>query len=106
MPEKAQPIRPEDVVSEKEKFLPDAVLNSFNELIAKNWNGESAVVQQEDVVALMIDKGLNRGEIFSNRWLDVEEVYRSVGWVVEYEKPGYNETGNSYFTFKRKRKSK
>lgn len=105
MPKKVHPIKPEEIAAEKERTFPDAVFSSFNELITQNWDGSSATIRQHEVVALMVKRGLKRAEIFDKGWLDVEDVYRSVGWDVEYDKPGYNESYSATFTFKRKRKS-
>jgi len=100
---KVRPIKPCEVAKGKKMVFPDEVLESFNELISQRFSGDSATIQQKDVVKLMIKKGLARKEIFANGWLDVEEVYRSVGWKVEYDKPGYNEAYDANFTFVRMR---
>ena len=42
---------------------------------------------------------LKRADVFSNHWLDVEDIYREQGWNVEYDKPTYNETYDAYFVF-------
>ena len=83
------------------KDFPDAVFDAFNELIAQKFSGGSATIKQDDVVALMVQKGLDRQEIFDKGWLDVERVYRSQGWKVQYDKPGYNESYAANFTFSR-----
>ena len=98
-PEKVKPISPKEVAGEKIRQMPDAVLEAFNELIARGGSGY-VTVMQKDVVALMVKKGLSRSEIFDNGWLDVEDIYRKAGWIVEYDKPGYNETYDAYFTFR------
>ncbi len=98
---KVHPIKPGEVTKEKERTLPDAVLETFNELIAQNWNGYSATVKQDEVVNALEKKGLNRQEIYSKGWLDVENIYRASGWSVDYDKPGYNETFPATFKFKR-----
>ena len=79
--------------------MPPAVLESFNELIVQNFSSGSALVFQEDVVALMVQKGLNEDDIYKFKWLDVESIYRKAGWKVLYDKPGYNESGRAYFKF-------
>lgn len=100
---KVRPIRPSDVATEKKRTFPDAVLASFNELIAQKWSGSSATITLDGVVALMVKKGLKRKEISEKHWLDVEDVYRAAGWSVEYDSPGYNESYPATFTFARKR---
>ena len=82
--------------------LPPAVFEVFNEAIAQAWTGERAVVYQgraADAVAAKL--GVSRGDVFALRYLDVEDAYRAEGWVVEYDKPGYNETYEPSFTFRR-----
>jgi len=97
----SQPITPNEVVRLKEKILPNEVFDAFNELIAKKWNGRSSTVLQCEVVKLL--KGKMQLEdtsiIFDNNWLDVEPVYRDAGWVVKYDKPGYNESYEASFKF-------
>lgn len=105
MPKKVHPIKPEDIAAEKEIIFPDAVLSSFNELITQNWNGSFATIRQDDVVALMVKNGLKRKEIFDKGWLEVKDAYKSAGWMVEYDKPGYYESYPANFIFRRKRKN-
>lgn len=102
MPDKVRPIKPEDIAIEKERTFPDVVFGSFNELITQKWNGNYAIFQQDDVIALMVEKGLKREEIFDKDWLNVEDVYESVGWRVEYDRPAYNESYPTTLTFTRK----
>mgnify|MGYP001561560899 FL=1 len=101
---KVKPIKPSKVVSPKKKqSFPDAVLKSFNELIKEKYDGDSARIEQKDVVARIIKKGLKRKAIFDNDWLDVEEVYNSAGWIVVYDSPMYYEKWyEPSFTFERK----
>lgn len=91
------PIKP----SQLKKDIPESVFDCFNELINKHFDGHSAVVPQQEVVAL--HKAKNGDKIleykFQYSWLDVENDYRDAGWDVQYEKPGYNEPGDAYFTF-------
>jgi hypothetical protein len=101
MTDKVSPVRPDEVAKEKEKTFPDAVLESFNQLIIQKFSGGRATISQDDIVALMVEKGLDRTEIFKRGWLDVERVYQAAGWEVEYDKPGFNESYPATFTFKR-----
>ena len=105
MSDKVHPIKPSEITPKKGKFFPNAVLESFNELITKMWNGKSATIKQEDVVKLMVQKGLASSEIFNKGWLDVEDMYERAGWSVEYDKPSYKESYPATFTFKQKSKN-
>jgi hypothetical protein len=105
----AEPISPNEVVDAKLDAIPEIVIFAFNELVAKNWNGYKSVVKQEDAIQLVIQKWQEngderdareqRGAIFRNHMLDIEDIYRAKGWNVEYDKPGYNESYDAFYTF-------
>lgn len=95
------PITPQEVIEHKQKQIPDEVINTFNELIAQNFNGYSATVIQKDVVSLLEKRGFIRDGIFNYHLLDVEDIYRNAGWKVKYDKPAYCESYDAYFEFRR-----
>lgn len=112
----SNPISPDEVVASKQIQLPDVVIECFNELIAKYWNGRESTFNLDEAANLIADRvdvsliadflsdhnvtvDLKRQAVFQNRWLDVEYVYRANGWKVEYDRPGYNETYPSTFRF-------
>ena len=98
----SQPITPEQVVSKKAELIPGGVIEAFNELITKNFNGSSSTVKQSDAVALIMQKmDCARDKVFSEHWLDVEILFRDAGWRVEYDKPGFNESYDATFKFSR-----
>src|SRR3989338_5420223 len=101
MANKVSPIRPDEVAKEQSITFPDAVFESFNALILQNFVNGYATIKQEDVVTLMVDKGLVVNDIFKKGWLNVEEAYQQAGWKVKYDKPGYNESYPATFEFKR-----
>ena len=101
-----RPITPKEAWNSSN--IPAHVIECFNDLIRKNLRGKEADVTQDAVIEAICWKttkdsyghGNLRKVIINNRWLDVEDVYRSVGWEVEYDKPGYNETYPAVFRFK------
>ena len=100
-----KPISPDEIVIS----LPDEVIEVFNELLKKNWRGESTTVTiyQTDVADLVASAmNISRNEVFNRRYLDVEEYYRKAGWRVSYEKPAYNESFRAYFEFSRSREER
>ncbi len=99
MAAKGRPIRPNEVVGEKKVNIPKVVFDCFNTLIIMHFNNGNATIKQEDVVALLVKERLNRAEIFDKHWLDVEKIYESAGWKVDYDKPGYNESYPATLTF-------
>ena len=98
---KVTPIKPSEIGQGKADVFPDAVFEAFNQLIAEQFSQGCATIKQDDVVALMEQKGLGQAEIQRKGWLNVEDAYRAAGWAVEYDKPGYNESGPATFTFRR-----
>ncbi len=105
-----EPLSPNDVIIKKQSIIPDVVIECFNELIAQNFSGGESTFKQNDVAALICQKTIVTDPNFSDRtiydkhWLDVESLYREKGWIVEYDKPGFNESYDATFTFKRRRK--
>lgn len=101
----AKPISPEEASMEK-LLMPDAVIETWNRLIAMKFNGDNTVtiVQDEIVPALVAATGVKRQDVFDLGWLDIENLYHEAGWIVEYNKPDYNEKGPRFFTFKKKAK--
>jgi hypothetical protein len=101
-----KPIAPDEIIPAREEQIPDGVIEAFNELIAKNYQSGSSIVKQPAVVNLiMVKMGLtdgDRSKVYDEYWLNIEEIYRKAGWTVEYDKPGYNENYDAFFTFTRK----
>lgn len=97
-----KPIRPDQVGSLSAEQIPGAVFEAFNIEIAAAFDNGSAIVNQERVVDRLLAGGMQRKEIFSNCWLNVEEAYRDAGWKVRYEKPGFNESGPALFHFSKR----
>lgn len=99
-----KPITPDEAKKQKVTVIPDFVISAFNDLILKNYSGNSAVVSEKEVVAKILSYGPNttRKMIYDNHWLDVEDVFREAGWKVYYDKPGYCESYAATFTFTRK----
>ena len=96
------PITPDKVAKKLPPMIPPEVIDAFNELIVANMdeNG-SAKLMQDEVVALVLKKlpGTKREEVYDKKWLDVESIFRGVGWTVTYDKPAYCETYAAYFIF-------
>ena len=93
------PHKPTEVLPVKLELMPDDVMRVFNDCIAGNYSNGSARVLQKDVVNRLVELGYDKNEIYSKRWLDVEEIYESTGWKVVYDKPGFNETYDASFEF-------
>ncbi|MCA9356909.1 hypothetical protein H6784_03420 [Candidatus Nomurabacteria bacterium] len=92
-------ISPQEVINYRKESIPNEVIEVFNELIAENFNGHCAYVRQDEAVKRIVAKGINRNHLFNRGWLDIEDIYRSMGWKVEYDKPAYDESYEASFAF-------
>lgn len=102
---KVQPITPEEAGPGKARVLPDEVIQVWNDTIARNVvNGVAKIGQSEIITALMVKTKCPRPTVFNEHWLDIEDLYRSAGWVVNYDKPGYDENYEASFTFAKAKK--
>ncbi len=99
-------ISPSEVVRLKSEVLPPEVIIAFNEAIALNWNGHSSTVFSADVAASISNKmSIPLDSVYKLNYLDVEPIYRDVGWDVRFDKPGYDESYRAHFIFKKTPKS-
>lgn len=96
---KRGPMSPAEAMEAQTQQIPEEVYVAFNSLISRRIMNGRATVHQNEVLAQLESQGMNRREIFNNHWLDVENSYRDLGWKVEYDKPGYNETYEAFFVF-------
>lgn len=96
---RVRPISPDEVSELQLEQIPSAVFETFNRMIGELALNGCATIRQQDVVDALIDKGLNKQEIFRRGWLNIEGLYREAGWEVEYDKPAYNETYEPLFKF-------
>jgi len=99
------PITPDQVPAARQAVLPDRVIVVFNALIVKAWDGQRAMVYQEEAVEAILGAGIvrTREEVFEQGLLNVEPVYQAAGWHVAFDKPGWNESYPAYFVFARGR---
>lgn len=94
-----KPIRPEEVLERQGEQIPPEVIKAFNDLIIQKFIEGKAIISQKEVLDLLQFRGFDIGDIFTKRFLHVEQIFRKAGWKVEYDKPGYNESYEASFTF-------
>lgn len=97
-----KPITPEEVDEQRINCIPDEVITIFNEMIVENWRGSYAHVDQDAVVTRIAARmNVERQYVFDRGWIDIEPIFRRVGWKVEYDKPAYYESYGAYFEFRK-----
>jgi hypothetical protein len=87
--------RQRELELEKARLIPEQIVQVFNHLIAENrFSNNESTVSQDKAIARILKAmpEVTRDQIFDNKWLDIEPLYREEGWKVFYDKPGYNET--------------
>ncbi|SRR6266581_4402026 len=107
-----KPISPDQIAVEKRKHVPDAVIEVWNKLIAEKFSNGSALIYLEEAVKALeniatepgVDSPVtvSRCHIYGSGWLDIEPIYREAGWIVDFDKPGFNETYKATYFFKKK----
>ena len=96
------PIKPKEVQGKKNESIPEEVFEVINAMILEDWDGRSATVSQIEAgrrAAKVL--GITTGELYKRKLLDIEDIYRKAGWKVEFDKPGYNESYEAHFIFKK-----
>lgn len=98
-----KPFSPKEAEEAKISNIPDEVLEAVNELLSESYSSR-IVLLQDKVINRVISKmeNISRQDIFENKWLDFEPVYRKQGWCVEYDKPAYNDSYGAHWVFKQK----
>ena len=100
-----KPISPNEVDSKR--IIPDEVIQVFNDLIVEKWDGDSAVIKQDEAIeriessTAVSSHPLMRKELFQKRYLDIETLFIQAGWKIKYDKPAYNESFDAYWVFKK-----
>ncbi len=107
MEEKIKPITIDEVEKQFVEAIPDIIIKVVNNLIVKHWEplNHKAVVKQNEILdeVIVLDETLTHSKIFDNHWLDIEPIYRKIGWNVVYNKPPYYEDWEAYFVFSKKK---
>ncbi len=104
MENEVKPISPSEILGNLDKIIPPVVIQAVNNLLMKQYRDGSVTILQDEIIQEIInlDGAITRDQIFDNKWLDFEALYRQNGWSVEYDKPGYNESYTARFIFKKK----
>ncbi len=97
-----EPISPKDIAYAKNKYIPNEVIEAANELIALNFTGGRAKFTLSQLKELTSSKfGIVKN--LKPEWFNIEELYQSQGWSVEFDSAAYNESYDSFFVFKTKK---
>lgn len=101
------PITPEEAKKSLLTKIEPEMIQAVNELIVENLKGRSSQFKQQEIEDKYLKIKNLHGEygreemrrVYEKGLMDIEGLFEKYGWNVEYNKPGYNESGNCYFTF-------
>lgn len=96
-----KPIRPDEI--NKLSIIPDGVIEVFNNLITKHYKNGFAEFTVAEAVKAVCEKFNCEAHVpYDGGWLEIESIYRKVGWRVECDTPAYNENYPATYKFTRK----
>jgi hypothetical protein len=105
MPQNVKPITPDEIAKSRASEIPDEVIDAFNDLLKKKFDGEQAIIEQIEVVhAIMVKMDLkpeDREVIFAERWLNIAPLFGPAGWRVVVHEPHVGNERPAYYTFTR-----
>ncbi len=87
------------------KRIPAVVIQACNELIVENYKDGFATFTQNQFIERVLQKmpvDTTSQYVYDQKWLDIEDIFRYDGWIVNYYKSPYYSTDPCYFTFKAK----
>lgn len=79
-----------------EKSIPQNVFEAFNTLIERSFDGEIAIIKDEEITQMLLDAGYTMRDIYDKNLLKVETIYQKSGWIVEHIRQSYS---HRYFRF-------
>lgn len=80
--------------------IPSPVVEVVNELLLSLGGGQHTILKMGVVIERVVARSdITRAELFANKWLDFEPMYRAAGWEVVFEKPGYGESYDPFWKF-------
>ena len=94
-----KPITPQEVVKAKQEEMPDEVIETWNHLIARAWDGHKSTIKLKDAVHELCKLTDDDGGDVPHMWKDIEPIFRKAGWKVKYDGPAYCESYDAIYVF-------
>lgn len=98
-----KPVSPSEALDLKISTTPDFVFEAWNKMIVSNLKEKRSKFYQKDLVGEILvladDSSIKRSDVFQHGWLDMEPVFRQLGWHVVYTKPSFHEQFEPFFEF-------
>lgn len=99
-----KPITPKEAATNTLNSISPLMIQAVNECIITHLSNGVAAIEQSTIINRFNELSAEPFVFSKNRqWLDFEPLFEKAGWEVEYDKPAYNESYESKFTFKSKK---
>lgn len=102
-------LKPKEVAPSIASCIPEYVVEVYNDLIRKNFNGHSAQVKLEDAKQAVsravvqqnpeFELSVARSFAEENRYWDIEPIFEDAGWKVEFNKKCIGDNFDSHYVF-------
>lgn len=97
---KIKPITPDEAGEELCRNIPEGVIEVWNELIARAFDGFKAVISFDDAQRAIASTWCALPTTVTARgWLSIEPLYHKAGWIVEF---GKSQEHPASFIFRRR----
>lgn len=94
---------PNEMIEQWQMALPNEVIEAFNEMLVRHFNGTTAKILEKDLLAEIKKKGIPQHQVREQQWLkQTQELYKEQGWKVAHKTPGWDDDFHSYFYFELK----
>lgn len=97
-----KPVSPDQLANQDEHDIHPSMIRAINILLSR-FDGYSLNLTQREIVEkfLNLEPNMKRSDVFDNNYLDFIGIYRRAGWDIVYDRPGYNESYEPNYTFKK-----
>jgi len=104
MGKQIKPLSPKDLNKNIDKVIPSFVIKAVNKLLKKDFRGSEVIIKKKDLITEINKiKEISDIELYGNKWLDFEPIFRKNGWNVMYETPDRDQNFDDFFRFKPKK---
>lgn len=103
------PLTPSEVHVQFTRDFDPYIIQAVNNLLVKKFSPgiRSLIIKRDEVLTEYFrispsdgrNQAIRRAELFENHQLDFEELFSKYGWIVKYDKPGWDETYEPFFEF-------
>ena len=97
---KVNAITPKEIIDNLDEVILPVVIQAVNNLLKTKFRGKSVTIKSKEIIAEIKRLGGPSSKVlYDTNQMDFEPIFRVFGWEVSYDRPGYNESYDSYYEF-------